>query len=163
MHCVCPGKAKSKIALPGAGALPWPHALVRVHVCARALLKLAGLHFSCEACETCGYPRKSGGAAQTPAEYSKAYGVFVKNLVALRKSRVGYAQLAEELEKNNLAELEAKARETQKVRQPRLVLCALVPCAFPARTPPWVQAGMEGEGKGAVSYTHLTLPTKRIV
>jgi hypothetical protein len=77
-----------------------PFVSMRVRVNVRAIL-----FFSCdspyEACETCGYARKGGGGAQTPAEYSKAYGVFVKNLVVLRKSGVGYAQLTQGLSKIN--------------------------------------------------------------
>jgi len=60
------------------------------------------------ACESCGYPRVGGSASgETPPEYTKTYGVFIKNLVVLRQSGVGYAQLEAELATNDLSEIEA--------------------------------------------------------
>jgi hypothetical protein len=63
------------------------------------------------ACEGCNYPRKGGSPPDTPSEYSKVYSTFIRNLVVLRKSGVGYAQLVAEISKSDLSEVEAKSQK----------------------------------------------------
>mmetsp|Transcript_33814 Transcript_33814/g.49515 ORF Transcript_33814/g.49515 Transcript_33814/m.49515 type:complete len:134 (+) Transcript_33814:1-402(+) len=59
------------------------------------------------ACESCGYPREGGGSAETPLAYATTYGMFIKNLVVLRQSGIGYPQLEAELSKNDLSDLDS--------------------------------------------------------